>query len=109
MLTYRPPQGNIDNFCQYFHEILDGSNAFNGKELVIMGDCNINYLETHDPKTKKLKDTMRFLGLKQHTNEPTYFGMRNSCLDLIFSNSDLIDNSGTFRANISDQDDDLYY
>ena len=69
-----------------------------------MGDCNINYLETDDPKTKKLKDTMRLLGLKQHINEPTYFGMRHSCLDLIFSNSDLIDNSGTFKANISDHD-----
>ena len=102
--VYRPPQGCFNRFCQYFLDAFDSLNDLDSKELVIIGDCNVNYLETNDAKTKKLKDMLKITGLRQYINKPTHFGRKDSCLDLILSNSSSIDLSGTYSVNISDHD-----
>ena len=100
--VYRPPQGCFNRFCQYFLDAFDSFNDLDSKEFVIIGDCNVNYLETNDAKTKKLKDMLKITGLRQFINKPAHFGRKDSCLDLILSNSSSIDLSGTYSVNISD-------
>ena len=83
-----------------FLDAFDSFNDLDSKELVIIGDCNVNYLETNDAKTKKLKDMLKITGLRQFINKPTHFGRKDSCLDLILSNSSSIDLSGTYADRV---------
>ena len=55
--VYRPPGGNVEMFCDYLKNTLEEiGNNFN-KEIFILGDFNINYLDSNDPNTKHLLPT----------------------------------------------------
>ena len=66
-----------------------------------MGDFNVDYLDKRNKEFTELNTTMKSLGLKQTIKGPTRYG-RNSCLDLIFSNSESIAACGVIHVNISD-------
>ena len=78
---YRPPQGNVDNFIKTLDQALEKINL-NKKEIVMMGDFNIDFL---DKPNKATKDMNRFIsenGLIKLINKPTRYGNnKNSCID----------------------------
>ena len=68
-----------------------------------MGDMNIDILDNKSPEKKELDTTMRRLGLININKSFTrYSKNKNSCIDLIFSNSDCIESHGILDWNISD-------
>ena len=99
---YRPPQGNIDNFI----ETLDGNLTninIDRVELFLMGDFNIDFLEKNNPNYKKLIDFIKPLGLRQLIKNTTRPSLdRESCIDLIITNSDSIEMAGVLNVNLSD-------
>ena len=99
---YRPPQGNIDRFIEILENILDDMNLTK-IEIFLLGDFNIDILEKNDDKNKKFINTLKQFGLKQLIDEPTrYSNEKNSGIDLIFTNSDIISKSGVANVNLSD-------
>ena len=49
---YRPPQGNTQNFIDYLDNTFDKIDVTN-KDIFIMEDFNINFLDNKDDSTKK--------------------------------------------------------
>ena len=99
---YRPPQGNIDRFIEILENILDDMNLTK-IEIFLLGDFNIDILEKNNDKNKKFINTLKQFGLKQLIDEPTrYSNEKNSGIDLIFTNSDIISKSGVTNVNLSD-------
>ena len=100
-IVYRPPGGNVEMFCDYLKNTMEEiGNNFN-KEIFILGDFNLNYLNTNDPNVKHLLDFEQLNGLKQLIANPTR-GL--NCIDLLFSNSNDIATAGVYPINISDHD-----
>ena len=99
---YRPPQGNIDRLIEILENILDDMNLTK-IEIFLLGDFNIDILEKNNDKNKKFINTLKQFGLKQLIDEPTrYSNEKNSGIDLIFTNSDIISKSGVANVNLSD-------
>ena len=100
-IIYRPPGGNVENFCDYLKTTMEEiGNNFN-KEVFIMGDFNLNYHNPNDPKTKQLMDFEQVTGLKQLIIKPT---RGPNCIDLLFTNSNDIADADVYPINISDHD-----
>ena len=93
---YRPPQGNIKEFCTSLHDCLATFDSATKREFFIMGDFNINAFE------KELNNIMNSYGFKQFIEKTTRYSYNNKCIDLIYSNSDFVSNSGTLDWNYSD-------
>ena len=100
--TYRPPQGNVKNCCKYIKNCLDDFKDISKKDLFIMGDFNIDVFKKSSMESKELMNLMTSYGFKQFINDTTRFGTKNTCIDLIFSNSDYIKDKGTLNLNYSD-------
>ena len=99
---YRPPQGIIDNFLETLEDLIN-SLDLNRIKLFLMGDFNIDIVEKDNDIIKRFLNLMKQFGLKQFIDEPTrYSTNKNSILDLIFSNSDIISKVGVHNVNISD-------
>ena len=69
-----------------------------------MGDFNVNYADSRNPARKNLTDFEALTGLKQLITQTTRFARSNSTIDLIYSNSDNVINSGTLHINVSDHE-----
>ena len=70
-----------------------------------MGDFNIDILDTEirNTDTTKLLDTTQQYGLQQLIKSPTrYTAIKNTCIDLCFRNSDIINDAGVADINLSD-------
>ena len=68
-----------------------------------MGDMNIDLLDLNSPLKEELDNTMRRVGLININKSFTRYSKgKNSCIDLIFSNSECIDSSGLLDWNVSD-------
>ena len=68
-----------------------------------MGDLNIDILDKGNANSKLLINMTKQLGLRQLISEPTrYSPVRDTCIDLFFTNSDIIANVGVGNVNISD-------
>ena len=99
---YRPPQGNIENFIQVLENSFTNIDL-SKTELYLMGDFNIDMLDKKNCFTKKLLDFIKPFGLHQLIKSPTRYSKdKNSLLDNIFTNSDIISNSGVSDVNLSD-------
>ena len=73
------------------------------KDLFILGDFNINFLEKSDLSTKKLDRIIAQLGLAKTISTPTHFGnVTNSCIEQIFTNANHIWDSGVDDVNLSE-------
>ena len=104
---YRPPQGNLKHCCKLVSEAFDRAELADNAEIYILGDFNTNYEDPKAPNVRELDFTMKSLGLYQLVKEPTRIvyndGIRKtSTLDLIFTNSQYIQNTKTLDLNISD-------
>ena len=99
---YRPPQGNVKNFLEYLEECMEQIDYIHN-DIIIMGDINIDFKDTNLSDTKELKEILSQTGLTSFIKTPTrYSETKNSCLDHIYSNSNIIQDSGTIDINISD-------
>ena len=101
---YRPPDGNVASFLEYLENSL-GLLDLTKYDLLLMGDFNIDYLDKNSENTRKLKSCIKQFGIDQLINKPTrYSTLRDSCLDLICTNTDHIANSCVCNVNISDHE-----
>ena len=100
--VYRPPQGNFKNFLKYINDSIDSIENVYRKDLFIVGDFNIDVSKKTENKAKELLQNMNSYGLKQHISGVTRYGKTNSCIDLIFSNSEYINKTGILDLNFSD-------
>ena len=99
---YRPPKGDIKEFIDKLNCDLSTFDPSKKREFYIMGDFNIDSHNRNDDMNKELNSLLNTFGLKPFISETTRFGFKNSCLDNIYSNSDIIQNSGTLDWNFSD-------
>ena len=99
--VYRPPSGKVDKCCDILIDSVNDINSIDKADMFLLGDFNINYL---DKKSESYKNLHRFellSNLKQHIRQPTRKG---HCLDLIYSNCEIISNSGVLDVMLSDHD-----
>ena len=101
--VYRPPSGIYKHFCKKIYESISNTKIKDDTDIFIMGDMNIDMLNDNSLPKKELDNTMKRLGLINiNKNFTRYSKSKNSCIDLIFSNSDCIDFHGLLDWNISD-------
>ena len=99
---HKPPQGNINNCLDILETVLSHLDLIK-IEVILIGDLNIDILEINNNMAKDLLNRMKQLGLRQLIKEPTRFSpTKDSCIDLIFTNSNIISRSGVSNINISD-------
>ena len=91
----------METFCNILVNTMEEiGNNFN-KEIFTMGDFNINYLDKTDVNTKLLIQMEMNTGLKQQIKDPTRGA---NVIDLIYTNSQDVADSGVMNLNISDHD-----
>ena len=99
---YRPPQGNIKKFLEYVESCMERIDYVR-KDLFIMGDTNIDVLDKTVAQVKDLKEFLSQCGLRNHIKDTTrYSDTKNSCLDHIYSNCNIVNDSGTLDVFFSD-------
>ena len=100
---YRPPQGNIKEFCEKLNDDLLNFDSVKKREFYFMGDFNVNTLDKSDENSKELNSLFTGFGFKSFIHETTRYGdKKDNCIDNIYSNSDIIKNAGTLNWNFSD-------
>ena len=105
--VYRPPQGDVKKVCKIISESFECTNFKDNTEFYVMGDFNVDYRDMKSAAFRELDFTMRAIGLSQLVKDPTRIAFRNNVssntiLDLIFTNSDIINNCQTLNLNLSD-------
>ena len=98
---YRPPSGSVTFFCDKLTEIINDININNNKEIVLLGDFNINYDVKNSDNMKSLHEFELLTNLKQLINTPT---RQDNIIDLIFTNSSIVSKSGVINLAISDHE-----
>ena len=99
---YRPPQGTATNCINMLESVLSNIDLHK-IEVILMGDLNLDILDKNNKSGKEIVNILKQLGLRQLIKEPTRYSYnKNSCLDLFFTNSDIIARSGVSNINISD-------
>ena len=72
-------------------------------EMFLMGDFNIDTLDKKNDSISKLLHMIKQHGLRQLIKEPTRFSAnKNSLIDLLITNSDIVSKSGVANVNLSD-------
>ena len=104
--VYHPLQGDYKKCCKVLSDAFDSADLKENSEIHLMGDFNINIGDKNSLEAKELGFTTRSLGLRQVIKEPTRVSFRDgvrkdSLLDLIFTNSDVIKEASTLDLNIS--------
>lgn len=98
---YRPPTGSIDEFCNELKTIVQS--LLPRKDLLVLGDFNINYENKVCASTKKLLKWEKDLLLTQLVKGNTRTDVSStSCIDLIFSNVRDVKLSGKISLHLSD-------
>ena len=100
---YRPPAGLKTKFIETLSKTLEN---FENTEcdIVVLGDMNINVLVKNDVHVTNLIDTLFELGLRQQITDPTRYSVNPTCLDLVFTNSNNMQNSGVISTGLSDHE-----
>lgn len=87
--AYRPQWVNCDVFLDSLGDTIATFSDYD--YLILTGDFNINLLEVHDPKSKRLTDFLYCMHLNNYVTEPTHFTKHSSSLiDLLCSNVPLV-------------------
>ena len=101
--VYRPPSGKVDEFLERLELACENEASVTNKELVFLGDYNINYSAKRSPDTKKLVTWQNRLGLSQRIKTTTRASNKSCTLiDLIITNIEHCSASGTIDLHISD-------
>ena len=96
---YRPPDGNVTEFCDTLTNTVNDLSIQPNKELLLLGDFNIQYGKPGDPNAIKLIDFEHLTNMSQKITEPTRL---ENTIDLIYTNSDDISNAGVLDIFLSD-------
>ncbi|XP_011693473.1 PREDICTED: uncharacterized protein LOC105453329 [Wasmannia auropunctata] len=98
VVLYRSPtkfklsnQSNTDpTFIKFLEEMLEKKLIIKGECIMIIGDFNINFMDSKNFYTNSLKTTMLSLGMKQYVNRPTrIINGRQTIIDLVFANKEV--------------------
>ena len=81
---------------------MQGNNA----TLFLLGDFNVNYFDKKSTDYKSLHRFEMVTNLKQYIQHPTRI---DQCIDLIYTNSDHVKDSGVLDILLSDHDHELIY
>ena len=100
-MVYRPPSGNAETFCNTLSSTMEDIGNASNKDIFILGDFNINYLDKNDTGFKALHQLELNTGLKQLIDSPT---RGRNIIDLVYTNSQDVANAGVLDLNISDHD-----
>ena len=100
----RPPQAVA---CDAIRDSIEAADLKDNTEIFLMGDFNINIKDRKAPSVKELEFSTGLLGLRSLISETTRHGVRNgvgsdTCIDLIFTNSNNIEEAKVLDLNISD-------
>ena len=100
---YRPPQGNIHNFITSLENALSKIDLEN-RDIFILGDFDIDFIDKKkDENIKKLCNKINQWGCVKLINEVTRYGIhKESCIDQIVTNSNVILAWGVADINLSD-------
>ena len=102
--AYRPPDGNVSDFRDFIEAALN-SLDLTKNEVFLIGDLNLDYLDNRVCGVKEFKLLLKQFGFLQHVTMPTRYAFnRDSCLDLICSNSNNIAHTQVCDVNISDHE-----
>ena len=105
-IMYRPPQGNIPNFIKLMeNQIKDIHDKHNQPfDLFIMGDMNIDYMNTRASGRSDIREIEDLYGLKQLISEPTHYSSKPTTIDYILTNSDCVQEYGVKHVSLSDHE-----
>ena len=98
----RPPTGKVSNCIDALESCLKFLPKLDKSDIVIGGDFNINYAKPRQDNTKKLKHFANQNQFTQYIKDPTRPLQNDFIIDLIFSNCQNIQNSGSLSWNLSD-------
>ena len=98
-VLYRPPDGNISEFCEILTADTNAISITGNKDIFILGDYNINYNQKKTPDMKSLIEFEQLTNLHQLISEPT---RNNNTINLIYTNCVDVSNSGVYDILISD-------
>ena len=100
--VYLPPMGNLDEFIIKMEEKISKI-KMNNPEIWVMGDFNINMLDRGNRHVKRLNRFSVDYNLKQLIKCNTRLNYRGgTCIDLIFTNCNIVNDSGVLNDLISD-------
>ena len=102
LTVYRPPVGNIELFIGRLQQICDQLPKRHLCDIVIGGDFNINFAKANKEDTKMLKKFMKKNSLRQIVEDPTRPLYNDAMIDLILTNTNKAQASGTLDWNLSD-------
>ena len=102
--VYRPPDKPVSYFDQI--ESLISTTELEGKESMLIGDSNCDFLCESNNNTKNLKRILFIYGFSQLIKEPTgTTSDTKTIIDHIITNrTDLVSSSGIIYCGISDHD-----
>ena len=91
--VYRPPKGNVKQYMEYIENCMEGIDYIR-KDQFVIGDMNIDILDTRSPHVKELKEFLSQNGLTNHVKNISRYANTRNC--------NIINDSGTLDVNISD-------
>ena len=106
--VYRPPQGDYKKACKLIHDAIKMADLKDNAEIFLMGDFNINFNNKASPMTRELQSTTTYWGLRPQIKGITRLGnglngnLMGTCIDNIFTNSEVIMATGILDWNFSD-------
>ena len=106
IVIYRPPSGNIVNFIETINNSIENLDHLHNNEVFVLGDVNLDMLNKKDKYITLFKKKMSRHNLLQLIKQPTRYNTTNkgSLLDLCFSSSTNITQSGVGSWNLSDHE-----
>lgn len=100
---YRPPSKSVNAFCEQLNDVLT---CLNISRCVLLGDFNIDVLNTSNSQVQNLTDTFYQYNFRNDINLPTYHSPISnadvSCLDQIWHNLSIPRRSFVVGPNMSD-------
>ena len=101
--VYRPANGALDQALMYLNDALLAIPHVDRKDIVIMGDFNVDISDKKHRDAKAMKYFASLNGLPQLIDCPTRCTLTTrKTIDLIFTNMDYIAKSGTIDLFMSD-------
>ena len=101
--VYRPPSGSVSICFENIDLVLEEEENLHLKDLILMGDFNLNISAKANPDTKKLTYWQNRHGLSQLIKSNTRSSkLSASTIDLIFTNMENCEKSGVLNLHISD-------
>ena len=101
---YRPPQGDLKECLELLNKGLNEIDM-NKCDIFIIGDLNMNVLDKKDKNIQFFINSMKQKGMLQYIKEPTRItSWTSTCIDLCFSNTNMLAKATVCNVAISDHE-----